>query len=371
MQYCNYKQCNTVTIYSAIVKLSVLACKIYSCFTSIYTVGWVLIARFFCLRIASLSITRNQKNRRKKNTQLIIYCPLGNSQSLKSQSRLYSAIRNSLTTLSKPVLRYVLTHKVCMRTLVKYLCIATDYCKLCKSSVLHLSNNHSHCLFKKAIYTLPQVFTHFLKYVHTFSSMYTLSQVCTHFLKYLHTFSNIYTLSQIFTHFLKYLHTFSNIYTLSQVFTHFLKYLHTFSSMYTLSQVCTHFLKYLHTFSNIYTLSQVFTHFLKYLHTFSSIYTLSQVCAHFLKYVHTFSSMYTLSQVCTHFLKYVHTFSSMYTLSQVCTHFLKYMYVHTFSSIYTLSQVCAHRPLWYDIHTHTFTFLHPHYPYFNTHSSSV
>ena len=52
------------------------------------------------MRIASFSITRNQKNRRKKNTQLIIYCPLGNSQSLKSQSGLYSAIRNRLTTQS-------------------------------------------------------------------------------------------------------------------------------------------------------------------------------------------------------------------------------------------------------------------------------
>ena len=59
------------------------------------------------MRIASFSITRNQKNRRKKNTQLIIYCPLGNSQSLKSQSGLYSAIRNRLTTQSKLYLRYI------------------------------------------------------------------------------------------------------------------------------------------------------------------------------------------------------------------------------------------------------------------------
>ena len=58
------------------------------------------------MRIASFSTTRNQKNRRKKNTQLIIYCPLGNSQALKSQSGLYSAIRNRLTTQSKPDLRY-------------------------------------------------------------------------------------------------------------------------------------------------------------------------------------------------------------------------------------------------------------------------
>ena len=40
--------------------------------------------------------------------QLIIYCPLGNSQSLKSQSDLYSTIRNSLTTQSKPDLRYII-----------------------------------------------------------------------------------------------------------------------------------------------------------------------------------------------------------------------------------------------------------------------
>ena len=33
-------------------------------------------------------------------------CPLGNSQSLESQSGLYSAIRNRLTTQSKPDLRY-------------------------------------------------------------------------------------------------------------------------------------------------------------------------------------------------------------------------------------------------------------------------
>ena len=71
-----------------------------------HTVGRVLIARFFLLRIASFSITRNQKNRRKKNMQLIIYCPLGISQSLKLQSGLYSAIRNRLTTQSKPDLRY-------------------------------------------------------------------------------------------------------------------------------------------------------------------------------------------------------------------------------------------------------------------------
>ena len=60
------------------------------------------------MRITSFSITRNQKNRRKKNTQLIMACPLGNSQSLESQSGLYSAIRNRLTTQSKPDLRYVL-----------------------------------------------------------------------------------------------------------------------------------------------------------------------------------------------------------------------------------------------------------------------
>ena len=61
------------------------------------------------LRIASFSIIRNQKNRRKKNTQLIIYCPFGNSQSLKSQSGLYSAILNRLTTQSKPDPRYTCT----------------------------------------------------------------------------------------------------------------------------------------------------------------------------------------------------------------------------------------------------------------------
>ena len=61
------------------------------------------------LRIASFSIIRNQKNRRKKNTQLIIYCPLGNSKSLESQSGLCSAIRNRLTTQSKPDLRYTRT----------------------------------------------------------------------------------------------------------------------------------------------------------------------------------------------------------------------------------------------------------------------
>ena len=73
---------------------------------AMYTVGWVLIVRFFSLRIANFSITRNQKNRRKKNMQLIIYCPLGNSQSLKSQFGLYSTIRNCLTTQSKPDLQY-------------------------------------------------------------------------------------------------------------------------------------------------------------------------------------------------------------------------------------------------------------------------
>ena len=36
-----------------------------------------------------------------------VACPLGNSQSLKSQSGLYSAIRNRLTTQSKPGLRYI------------------------------------------------------------------------------------------------------------------------------------------------------------------------------------------------------------------------------------------------------------------------
>ena len=35
-------------------------------------------------------------------------CPLGNSQSLESQSGLYSAIRNRLTTQSKPDLRYMI-----------------------------------------------------------------------------------------------------------------------------------------------------------------------------------------------------------------------------------------------------------------------
>ena len=61
------------------------------------------------LRIESFSIIRNQKNRKKKNTQLIIYCLLGNSQSLKSQSGLYSTIRNRLTTQSNPNLRYTRT----------------------------------------------------------------------------------------------------------------------------------------------------------------------------------------------------------------------------------------------------------------------
>ena len=60
------------------------------------------------MRIASFSVTRNQKNRRKKNKKLIMACPLGNSQSLESQSGLYSAIRNRLTTQSKPDLRYPL-----------------------------------------------------------------------------------------------------------------------------------------------------------------------------------------------------------------------------------------------------------------------
>ena len=63
------------------------------------------------LRIASFPIIHNQKNSRKKNAQLmiILYCPLGNSQSLKSQSGLYSAIRNRLTTQSKPDLQYTRT----------------------------------------------------------------------------------------------------------------------------------------------------------------------------------------------------------------------------------------------------------------------
>ena len=61
------------------------------------------------LRITSFSIICNQNNRRKKNTQLIIYCLLGNSQSLNTQSGLYSAIRNRLTTQSKPDLRYTRT----------------------------------------------------------------------------------------------------------------------------------------------------------------------------------------------------------------------------------------------------------------------
>ena len=61
------------------------------------------------LRIASFSIIRNQKNRRKNNMQLIIYCPLSNSQSLKSQSGLYSTIRNRLTTQSKPDIQYTRT----------------------------------------------------------------------------------------------------------------------------------------------------------------------------------------------------------------------------------------------------------------------
>ena len=61
------------------------------------------------LRIASFSKIHNQKNRRKKNTKLIIYCPLGNSQSLISQSGSYSTICNRLTTQSKPDLRYTRT----------------------------------------------------------------------------------------------------------------------------------------------------------------------------------------------------------------------------------------------------------------------
>ena len=61
------------------------------------------------MRITSFSIIRDQKNCRKKNTQLIIYCPLGNSQSLKSQSGLYSAIRKRLTTQSKLDLWYTRT----------------------------------------------------------------------------------------------------------------------------------------------------------------------------------------------------------------------------------------------------------------------
>ena len=67
-----------------------------------YTVGRILIARFFLLRIASFSITLNQKNRRKKNMQLIIYCPLGIPQSLKLKLALYSAIRNCLIYAIKP-----------------------------------------------------------------------------------------------------------------------------------------------------------------------------------------------------------------------------------------------------------------------------
>ena len=54
------------------------------------------------IAIASFSITRNQKDRREKNTQLIMACPLGNSQSLESQFGLYSAIRKRLNTQSKP-----------------------------------------------------------------------------------------------------------------------------------------------------------------------------------------------------------------------------------------------------------------------------
>ena len=49
------------------------------------------------------------KESQEKNTQLVIYCSLGNSQSLKSQSDLYSAIRNRLTTQSKPDLRYTIS----------------------------------------------------------------------------------------------------------------------------------------------------------------------------------------------------------------------------------------------------------------------
>ena len=61
------------------------------------------------MRIASFSITHNQKNCRKKNKQLIMACPLGNSQSLESQFGLYSAIRNRVTMQSKPDLRYGIT----------------------------------------------------------------------------------------------------------------------------------------------------------------------------------------------------------------------------------------------------------------------
>ena len=64
------------------------------------------------LRITSFFIIRNQKNCRKKNTQLILYCPLGNSQSLKSQSGMYSAIGNRLSTQSKPDLQYTRTQFV-------------------------------------------------------------------------------------------------------------------------------------------------------------------------------------------------------------------------------------------------------------------
>ena len=60
------------------------------------------------LLIANCEFFHNSQSKvsQEKITQLIIYCPLGNSQSLKSKSRLYSAIRNSLTTQSKPDLRY-------------------------------------------------------------------------------------------------------------------------------------------------------------------------------------------------------------------------------------------------------------------------
>ena len=58
--------------------------------------------------IANCEFFHNSQSKESQEKDYsIIYCPLGNSQPLKSQSRLYSAIRNSLTTQSKPDLRYL------------------------------------------------------------------------------------------------------------------------------------------------------------------------------------------------------------------------------------------------------------------------
>ena len=73
-----------------------------------------------------------------------VACPLSNSQSLESQSGLYSTIRNRLTTHSKPDVRYTIIHKALARNLLLRLAANSD--RSCKKSCRKTCKRNGHNL---------------------------------------------------------------------------------------------------------------------------------------------------------------------------------------------------------------------------------